>query len=322
MRLNFFIAVLVTLLNVSATSAEVSEIPSVVAWELKTPERVVYVVGEIHYFDVTSGKTVDHTLAKKIYDLSQTYWTENFAEVPARPNPYKPNSSRVSTETWIQFKQALKFFLLTNKSKQSEPTSDALFDELLLLFDRNEPLVALSDASKFIAAKSMRLAKTRALVVDGFMSEEVAKYEMSQKQKKIKALESVTSAYEAWDKNCASNSDAEEVFKAITSLLSQTLAFNERASLRATDWFLGIQGVAKYEDIKLLASPESDFFKRCMIAPRSKEWLPTFTNVLTTSGESVAFLVGIGHLVGEDGIFEMLKKNSVTFSIKRIYGLE
>jgi uncharacterized protein len=71
----------------------------------------------------------------------------------------------------------------------------------------------------------------------------------------------------------------------------------------------------------LFKSKESALLKKCNINPRNRKWLPKIIKALSTDGPQVTFIVGIGHIGGDEGLINLLKKQGFN-KIKRIYSVD
>jgi uncharacterized protein YbaP (TraB family) len=67
--------------------------------------------------------------------------------------------------------------------------------------------------------------------------------------------------------------------------------------------------------------PGSRVLLKCNVLPRNTVWKKKILGLLDETGAPVAIYVGVGHLLGSNGLIENLKHNK-TLIIKRIYSLD
>lgn len=292
--------------------------PAVWAWEISGKDRTIYLLGEVHGFTGVKGDKVNYDLANTIYDLSDTVWVEA-SVVKSNDKPVeKKLSARLKPETWMRVKKSLENSVNDVFNKKTSIEKNDFYQALVEEHDKQ------SAGQSYIGL--LQLASVRQLLLNrkenifsGFGSYK-RKQEINSKVKKIREIENGTISDDQWRKLCDTDENAE-------TIISGALNYFESDSSTAFEKTNDLKNIfsdpnSTVDDLEKTAiGPEWNLVKKCNLIPRNREWLPIMLNALKSSGLPVAFNVGISHVVGEEGLLELLRKEGYK-NIKRIYTIK
>jgi TraB/PrgY/gumN family len=302
--------------SVKAENNNISS-PSTWAWEIKSKVRTIYLVGELHFFAIPPEKSINHKLGADIYSRVDQVWTEVQQISPKYVPESEKLSAQVSLETWDKVKAGFA------KATSSMPFLSQIDKEIILSKYINElndsdPVTAYANLTNFVSY--IKLNKKLTIPHVGFMTA-LKLYEKNSIKKKILPIESDDALRTSWWENCNSKEKADILIKVAILKQDNEYIFENDIGDKIQDEFLNHFGNEEKILNLHLNFTEGPIFIECAIKPRNLVWLPHFKRVLTTEGLPVAFIVGLGHVGGKDGLLSLLKKEGYT-NIKRIYTID
>lgn len=292
-----------------------SSAASVWAWEVKGKFKTVYLVGELHGFVGPASLRINHELGENIYKKSSAVWIEVPQNTEDKTLPATNLKNRIKTDTWLQttrlVEQAVYKLSTSNAEKKVK-----LYKEFITAVDMRDPLGAFFD---LLTLQSLK-AKTQ--IPMQLMPQLGLKAYLRRTQKdttsiKFLNIEAETSVAENWRRHCGDD-ESDHIVKVGLAYLENTLIPYDQPIQEAF-----LQPGSDLDSVMQvhMRGEIGDVLTKCTINPRNLEWLPKLINALETDGPPVSFLVGLGHLWGEDGLIALLKKQGYT-DIKRIYSVD
>lgn len=274
----------------------------------------MYILGELHFFIEPVSNHIDHKLGFDIYEMSSSVWTEVQQTKPIVVPESRKLSVQLTVENWNNIVKIFKDIINSN-GRKTDSQKEILLEKFLSDLNGNDPVTAYANLGTL---SFLEMQKKRPLpnVHKGLISV-LTEIEKNSEIKKIIPIESTTSVGDAWWNNC--NKDQANIL--ITEGLKKldpSYSYENEITFEVQNIFLKRNSelndiVEAYKKIE-----EGGTLFECAIISRNKEWLPTLKKILSTSGEPVSLIVGIGHLAGNDGLLAMLKAEGYT-DIKRVY---
>lgn len=301
-----------------ATNAEPVKTPSVLAWKISSSKSSILILGEMHIFELQKGQAIDHGLAKKAFSHSSIFWIENPKSSSGDFTTPK-NSSRLSAGTWSSVQINVRKTIDELITKRTAEERDGLYRTTVSEIDQLSPLDSVQVLSQLALPAYMRFKKEKINLSIGFTAS-VLNNSSTYSSEKYKFIEDEFSSTRAWHSHCNSDLDTEAAFVSAlayfdentykkTSLSKMTKKFHEiNVSSEDEDW---------NEEIPQL---EREVWEKCNVLPRNKIWLPKLIDGLEDSKGGQVFLVGISHVVGKNGLLNMLRSAGYT-DIQRIRSL-
>jgi uncharacterized protein YbaP (TraB family) len=136
-------------------------------------------------------------------------------------------------------------------------------------------------------------------------------------KKPIDTLEKRQRIREVWRETCGSEKDREEILSSIAVALSNPpnfVALNEQKLV--ADYNGDIKAIEQIERGWMKFVPFGHYSIKCSAIPRTKEWLTTIPSLLKKH-TSPLFLLGWSHVIGDEGLVELMGKDGYTFT--RVY---
>lgn len=300
--------------NSSQATDVVQEFPSAWAWKIVASDRVVYLIGEFHSFEGTRSFTINHRLGIDLYDVSSKVWTE------VLQNP--PNSLRsiklfqhITIETQMALESGIRSAVgdIVGKNDQNR-----ISENFLKKLENSDPFDAYSNINAIATVRNRKNNKN----LVGYNGLHVVLNEINNenKLKKIFDIEENTVLAEMWWKYCDSDQVAEALVNSAVKSLDSNRNLIQNSNEALQKIFFSPDGNEELFHDAFLAQSEGFVFNKCIVNPRTLIWLPKIIKALKTNGPPVAFLVGLAHIGGKDGLLELIR-NSGFSNIKRIYSI-
>jgi hypothetical protein len=282
--------------------------PSVWAWEIHGGNRVVYLLGELHDFTGPLDLKLDYKLGQDVYKKSTEFWIES-EQNSGNVNGEKNENYFVWNRVRLVVGRNVDFIM----AKKNQSERDRVYYEFL------DKLNNQNAFGVYVGLQNLILIKKRFENPMKFLSRKGLSAVLIKSEKeegKIFKLEIDSAISDSWHEYCNQN-DFNFVIKSVLNDAEadvyppesvQKIFFDENATLNEL----------MFESLK---NPASFVFEKCLINPRNKMWIPKMLSILRSKGEPVAFLVGIGHLWGDEGVINILKNNGFD-KISRVYGVE
>lgn len=305
------------LMGISHAQNEPQKLPAVWAWEIATEKRKIYLLGEIHRFSRLKNKTIDYQLGNEIYQFTSQIFTE-FDGSAKDKNSSDALSQLLGLKTWDR----LKIEITNAHNHLSMKSSEDKNNFLEKIFQEIE----LSSAYSAYKVINVLAAVTSLKNMPDFYSqrglgENLKKFEKISYEQKHSYIEDSNALAEGWAKNCSDSYRAQTLVNAALDNLAKAKTTEFDPASKVQDVFL--RSATSLDDLMnaLVESKEGEIIRDCVITPRNYAWLPKFKQSLETSGPSITFLVGIGHVGGNEGLIALLQKEGYT-NIKRIYSVK
>jgi hypothetical protein len=301
-------------------SSDRESIPAAIIWKVTNANNVIYLMGELHAYEINSQFRVDYSVVEKIYNTSEKFWTEAPQGTPPAGATQRL-SSRVSDQTWAQFQDTLRPQALNIMSrKKSAAEQEAAYKDFIERLDLEDPMGALLSVN-FVSGATRLLARTdKPVFVPGFMGAKAAAYERKTGSTKLNFIETPSASEEVWEKTCSNAAEMENLFQLFLVYL-QPIQSNELTLSQIRDWYrqLNLDVSGKY--VKPLITADSKILNKCNVEPRNRLWYPKIKEAMSASERPQAFLFGIAHLLGDNGLLEMLRKDGYTH-IERVVQID
>jgi uncharacterized protein YbaP (TraB family) len=268
-------------------------------WILKKDSSVVYVVGELHYNSLGITK-LPQNIKDIVYNIDALGFEVNQAEgerLNIKDHQERPLRSRIPEHLWTAINNDFRDVQLANGVKWNSEW-----------FNKLDPLMAAGVVSAFSEAKS---SPSKNPSSDKGWAYLVA---LEGLRKPVVSLDFAHERNTLWDR-C----DAQGL---TTPLLEST--FNE--SKKNTSFMVHVKLVkdaVKVGDLEKLDQYIGDktsfkymnILNMCVMYPRNDIWIPRILDNLTKYN-SMLYVVGVGHLVGKNGLLEKLRKEG--FTVERV----
>lgn len=321
--MKWFTTVVATLMTACPTWGQetTGTVPAVWAWEIQGSNRTIYILGEIHFFDVDKGVKIDYQLAQRIYDFSDKAWTESLSQLENSAPAKKKNSQRLKSTTWKELQVQVSSTINTAYAKKTATEREDFYAKVIEELDSlNTPRLV---ASLDLYASVKNTFETKIIIKnrqEGLITY-LMKLEKSKVTKKLFAMEPAGIDETLWADQCDTDENLENI-------VSGRLKFFNNEYFSKLSGLANIQKqfVEQQIDINALhkivsAAPDWTLTEKCSVNPRNILWLPYLKEALAGSGPPIVFIVGIGHLGGENGLLALLEKNGYS-KVKRIYSVE
>lgn len=301
--------------NASAQTSSNLVAPAVWAWEVKTGNRVIYLLGELHGFTSQSNLKIDYQLGKDAYYSSSEIW----AEVKQTSTQSEQKiSSKLPPELWGNIKSSTR--KMTYKlSRRTNTEKEELYLQFIKELDANDPYAAYGNLLS-LTELNAKFKNPLIRAYDG-MSKVLMSIDANYFQKKISNLESDSSVADIWGKHCNDNKNLEQLMSAALANLDESLMIDKILNSKTQDIFLDPAGTLDSIYELLLNEPAGEILNKCVVVARNKLWLPKILELAKTSGPPVTILVGVAHVSGSEGLLELLKMAGYK-DIKRIYSIQ
>ena len=314
-----FVAVSIALVsNFCAAQTTVTVYPAAWVWEVRSPTRTIYLMGELHTFIGDKAPNVDYQPGFEIYKKVSRVWIENLKiETPEYLKKEKL-SSKITDATWGKIKSNLETIPEQIQQQGLGLTRKAYAEKFMWLIDKESVFKAVVALVSIGSLKHNFLSKNKKETAVGLTLNLISQekiYEAS----KIEAIETTTLLEEQWSEKCSSNLISDQIInQALFYLDEKKVPSLVDAQVRLQNYFASPETqVEEFFNDFTQSFPEAEIFTSCGVASRNATWLKKIHASLASEGLPEAFLVGIMHVGGPNGILKSLEQES--FSIKRLY---
>jgi uncharacterized protein len=239
-----------------------------------------YIFGTMHILCADDAKLSDN-LKKVIKDSEQIYF-------------------EIDMDDMQQMMSSVQFLRMRDGKKISDLLTEAEYERVKKFFERNKSLIPFQMLNRFkpyfvssvIGERMMACEKVNGM--EQQIMEEAGKYE-----KDIKGLESIEFQASIFD-SIPYEKQAKDLVTYVDSIDSYRKVLLEMIDVyRAQD-------LKKMEELVVKSDPGMTEYMDLLLYDRNRNWLdPMQSNMLE---KSTLFAVGAGHLPGEQGILNLLKK--------------
>ena len=310
---------LITFAITGVCQSPADQIPAVWVWEIKGNNRSIYLLGEMHFFDAKNSAVIDFQLGEKIYSSSEKIWTEALTATLTAPGN-KNNSRRMKSATWTLLQKNILSITEQLMSKKSVVEKKEFYEKALAeLDDLNTPRLLSTLDQYALINFALKGQKSNANLQQGF-TQKITQIEKHAGAKKTEPLEPIGMVEKMWAVNC----DSDEILEKAVSQRLDYFNFNSVNELNSVadiqKIFTQLQTDISSLHKAISRAPDWPLTEMCNVAPRNLLWLPRLKEALDSSGAPISFVVGIGHVGGENGLLALLEKNGYK-KIKRIYSI-
>jgi hypothetical protein len=259
-------------------------------WEISSPltNEKSYLFGTIHLIEKEFFQFPDF-LKEKINQSTNIIFE----------TPY-PNSTNIRSLMLIPNNENIFSYL-----NENEKNKILIWSAENLKMDENEFLENYGNFKPFVLFQTI----TQLPFLDKSVSYEQEIYKIvKNSSKKIEGLETIEEQIELLDKIPLEIQKKQLFFAIDSTILSQKILREMQLAYKQQD----LQKIEHWIDIE---SKRSDFSIDDFIFKRNKKWLTKIVSKINTNSTFIA--VGAGHLSGEDGLINLLKKEG--FKLKSIY---
>lgn len=259
-------------------------------WEISSPltNEKSYLFGTIHLIEKEFFQFPDF-LKEKINQSTNIIFE----------TPY-PNSTNIRSLMLIPNNENIFSYL-----NENEKNKILIWSAKNLKMDENEFLENYGNFKPFVLFQTI----TQLPFLDKSVSYEQEIYKIvKNSSKKIEGLETVEEQIELLDKIPLEIQKKQLFFAIDSTIMNQKILREMQLAYKQQD----LQKIEHWIDIE---SKRSDFSIDDFIFKRNKKWLTKIVSKINTNSTFIA--VGAGHLSGEDGLINLLKKEG--FKLKSIY---
>jgi hypothetical protein len=284
------------------------EFESVWLWRVDTPNRTIYLAGEIHDHLLAPGERLSHKLAYAAYESSSRVLLEGGNSL--RTYRDKELKGRLTPETWTALSQAVgsavtrELQAITGLTDaQRNQANDAHIDTVNRLTD----FALYLGLSGLLASPPEQLGLWRSEA--GFLKK-IAKEQGHGNFRKIGFLELKNNAIRVWSDQCGEPDKTELLVKRILAFsklpFSYSLQLKQDLSLAFKNPLTSDYAITQ----TLQTFPLQDVESTCTVRPRNLQWIEKIQQelVLDRSDKPLMIVAGLSHIVGETGLLELLCK--------------
>lgn len=258
-------------------------------WKVQSKHGAIYVLGSIHYL-----KQENYPLKKSIQDAFENCQTLVFeidlsSATPERAQQLMLEKAHYRDGTLLQQHISLQTYKLAERRAQ----------ELGIGISQMSPFKPWFVALSLLSLKLQKMGFDPNYGLDRFLADQAKRGD-----KIIRGLESLEFQFGLLDQLSPSEQD---------SMLRQTLdeldLLDKSLDQLVESWLTG--NARAVEDLLLASMKEYPAVYRKVVIDRNRRWLPDLIKMLE-QGEKALVVVGAAHLVGQDGLIELLKQRGYT----------
>lgn len=278
---------------------------SIWLWSVDTPNRRIYIAGELHDHFLAPNEVLSHKLANSAYELSSNVMLETIGMKRLSSNQVK---HRVTPQTWAALVTAIRK-ALSNKQNAMKNLSEAernLPNEEVIEFVNRLPDSLLLDTLLALLLPMPETQPSNFNLNKGFLrkiSEEAKKY-----PDKFSFLEDPDAGNKAWTSNCSQSNDTEMLVFEILSHVDKNADHKKSTLLQLSQEFKNPNGTTKSYDELQSSTPFWKTITRCNIFPRNLAWIKKIKPEINKGGRPLMIVAGISHVIGDSGLLSMLCK--------------
>ena len=258
-------------------------------WKVQSKESAIHVLGSIHYL-----KPENYPLKKSIQDAfgnCQTLVLEIDLNSAASERARQVMIEKARYQDGTQLEQ----HLLPETHKLAERWAREVGIDISQMAPFKPWFVAIS----LLSLELRKMGFNPNYGLDRFLADQAKK-----ENKVVRGLESLEFQFGLLDQLSASEQDL-----MLRQTLSELEMLNEGVERLVQSWLSGDVGAV--ENLLLASMKEYPAVYRNVVIDRNHRWLPDLTKMLER-GEKALVVVGAAHLVGKDGLIELLKQRGYT----------
>lgn len=252
-------------------------------WKVQSKEGAIRVLGSIHYL-----KQENYPLKKSIQDAF-----ENCQTLVLEIDPSALELAQQATLEKARYRDGTH--LVQHISPETHQLAERRARELGIDISQMAPFKPWFVAISLASLQLRKAGFDPNYGLDRFLADQAKR-----RDKNIRGLESLEFQFGLFDHLSSSEQD---------SMLRQTLTeldlLTKGVDQLVQSWLSG--DVRAVEDLLLAGMKEYPAVYRKVVVDRNRHWLPDLINMLE-QGEKALVVVGAAHLVGNDGLIELLKQ--------------
>ena len=304
--------------QVSSDPPKPQKIPSAWIWEIATDKRTLYAVGEIHAFVGVQENEIDFLLGEQIYEKASIIYQEARQYDNRTGQQSIKLSEKLGPRIWSDIEKQMK--VVITKTKFTSEKQEQLLAAQMIELDGQTAFAVESTIRNFSYLTYLGSIKGKSSLVPG-LTLKLEKFEQNKSEKKLVPIETGSLAEELWEQNCAGDLVAQEYILGALSYFEFNTFWNSPKPKSLQDLFRNqTRSGSEFLNYWLDNYPNSKLLMRCNMLPRNEVWLKKIEILLNEPGPSIALLVGVGHLIGPQGLIENLLGRG-NIKIRRIYSL-
>jgi uncharacterized protein YbaP (TraB family) len=286
------------------------------AWEVKSKNRTVYLLGEVHKFISLEDLNIDYSLGESIYSISSTVWIEPAQQTLSSELPKTKISSQISPSTLTRLQRVNSEAIDATAKGITAEQKDNLLKKLINDIDKSSAFSVYAGIRSIAEIKNLK--NVRGYKNLKGMSAHLFEIDSMKASKKIKDIEKSDSVERIWKDKCSDTADSEIIINAAIKYFEEGSSFETSQSRKIQNAFLKPE--TSEDDFIVLseAATEAASIRKCNIVPRNETWLPLIIKALESDGAPESFLVGNNHVIGQSGLITLLKQQGYT-NVKRVY---
>lgn len=292
--------------------------PAAWIWEVRSPTRTIYLMGELHTFSGDKTPNVDYQPGLEIYKKVSQVWIETLKVETPEYLKSERLSSKITDSTRRKIKSDLETIPEQIQQQSLGLTKKAYAEKFMRLIDTESVFKAVVALISIGNHKHNYLSKNKKETAPGLTLSLVGLQKIYEASK-IKAIESTTLLEEQWSEKCSSNLISDQIInQALFYLDEKKVPSLIESQVRLQNYFASSEAqIDEFFNDFTQSFPEAEIFINCGVVPRNIAWLKKIFSSLASEGPPEAFLVGIMHIGGPNGILKALDKNG--FSVDRLY---
>lgn len=201
---------------------------------------------------------------------------------------------------------AMKYLMMNDGKKISDLLTPEEYDKVKDYFDRNQSMLPFSMMNRFkpyfisslIGERMMTCEKTNG------MEQQIMK-EARQYDKEIRGLESIEFQASIFD-SIPYSKQAKDLITYIDSIE------NYRGVIKQMVEVYRKQDLKQMEELMLKSDPGMEEYMDLLLYGRNRKWIDLMQNAMNNG--KVLFAVGAGHLPGEEGVINLLRRKGYSVS--------
>ncbi len=285
-----------------------TEFESVWLWRVNTPTRIIYIAGEQHDYPLAPHERLSHKLAYAGYESSSRVLLEGFNLNGRDSN--RQLKDRLTAETWETLSDAVRKAMaikLRSIEKLTDEQRATPADEFVTLINRWTDFSLLTGLPGLLLPLPDKAEPYK--VEQGFLAK-ITKEQSSVNFKKIGFLELRNNVDQVWLDQCGQPQDTEQLVKKTLAEIDKFTKFPTNLERDFLNEF--INPLATEDSIVRITQnrPMADVLDRCTVLPRNLQWVEKIKQelVLDKSTQPLMIVVGLGHVVGNTGLLQLLCK--------------
>jgi uncharacterized protein YbaP (TraB family) len=258
-------------------------------WKVQSKKGAIHILGSIHYL-----KQENYPLKKSIQDVFR-----NCRTLVLEIDPYNATPERAQQVMLEKARYRDGTHLQQHISPETHELAERRVRELGIDISHMTPFKPWFVAVSLMSLKLQKMGFDPNYGLDRFLADQAKRGD-----KIIRGLETLEFQFGLLDQLSSSEQDS-----MLRETLSELDLLNKAVEQVVQSWLSG--DVRAVEDLLLASMREYPAVHRKVVIDRNRRWLPDLIKMLE-QGEKALVVVGAAHLVGENGLIELLKQRGYT----------